>query len=129
MTTSNGMSSRAKRNPRSVVSATSASATTVADTTVTNQLARLKLSLQARLRVASRLQCSVERSCARTATGAGSGAGCSGCSGGEGGGTSPSWGCQSRSMTQSMQAVSAAMSEGSTAGYIAIRSWLRPSLR
>ncbi len=32
-------------------------------------------------------------------------------------------------MTQSMQAVSAAMSEGSIAGYIAMRSWLRPSLR
>jgi hypothetical protein len=32
-----------------------------ADTTVTNQFARLKLSLQARLRVASRLQCSVAR--------------------------------------------------------------------
>ena len=36
---------------------------------------------------------------------------------------------QSRSMTQSMQAVSASMSAGSTAGYIAMRSWLRPSLR
>ena len=32
-------------------------------------------------------------------------------------------------MTQSMQAVSASMSEGSIAGYIAMRSWLRPSLR
>jgi hypothetical protein len=36
---------------------------------------------------------------------------------------------QSCSITQSMQVVSAAMSEGSIAGYIAMRSWLRPSLR
>ena len=36
---------------------------------------------------------------------------------------------QSRSTTWSMQAVSASTSAGSTAGYIAIRSWLRPSLR
>ena len=120
------MSSSAKRNPRSVLSATSASATTVADTTVTNQLARLKLSpLQARLLVASRLQCSVDRICARTATGAGS----VGCSSSERSGKSTSCRDQSRSMTQSMQAVSAAMSEGSIAGYIATRSWLRPSLR
>lgn len=35
----------------------------------------------------------------------------------------------SRSTTWSMQAVSASTSAGSTAGYIATRSWLRPSLR
>ena len=34
-----------------------------------------------------------------------------------------------RSTTQSMQAVSASTSDGSMAGYIAMRSWLRPSLR
>lgn len=89
MTTSNGMSSSAKKRkpePKSVLSATSASATTVADTTVTNQLARLKLSLQARLRVASRLQCSVDRICARTGTGADP----VGCSVAGGSGISPS---------------------------------------
>ena len=32
-------------------------------------------------------------------------------------------------MTQSMQAVSAATSSGSTAGNMPMRSWLRPSLR
>ena len=36
---------------------------------------------------------------------------------------------QSLSTSQSMQAVRASMSAGSTAGYIAMRSWLRPSLR
>ncbi len=36
---------------------------------------------------------------------------------------------QSRSTTQSMQPVSASTSSGSTAGNIATRSWLRPSLR
>ena len=36
---------------------------------------------------------------------------------------------QRLSTTQSMQPVSASTSEGSIAGYIAIRSWLRPSLR
>ena len=36
---------------------------------------------------------------------------------------------QRRSTTWSMQAVRASTSDGSIAGYIAIRSWLRPSLR
>ena len=35
----------------------------------------------------------------------------------------------SASTTKSMHAVSASTSAGSIAGYIAIRSWLRPSLR
>ncbi len=38
-------------------------------------------------------------------------------------------GAQRWSTTQSMQCVSASTSAGSTAGYMAIRSWLRPSLR
>src|SRR5258705_350631 len=45
-----------------------ASATTAAESTVTNMLARLKTSFQVMLRVASRLQCSVARIWVRTAS-------------------------------------------------------------
>src|SRR5262245_32145914 len=59
---------RRKFGPNAVAWATSASATTAADSTVTNIEARLKTSFHVMLRVASRLQCSVARICARTAS-------------------------------------------------------------
>src|SRR5262249_45236407 len=66
-----GSTSKAKMwklGPKAVACATSARATTAADSTVMYIAARLKTSFQVMLRVASRLQCSVARIWVRTAS-------------------------------------------------------------